>query len=284
VRVWSAVNGKCYGVGVGHTDSVGAVVLSQNLTNYTSNQNYMVSGAADKVLKRWSVPVKKWTGNIGDNEYGLVATHSVRAHEKDINSVAISPTDSIVASASHDKSIRIWRGTDLFAVATLRGHKRGVWCVKFSTVDKSLVSCSGDRTVKLWSLTDFSCTRSFEGHAAGVLAVAFVRHGQQIVSASADGLVKLWTIRTGECENTMDEHEDKIWTLAATEGAGQVFFTGGSDSTVKMWKDTTQIAEETRLREKEKSLLKEQEMQNDIRNKRYGKVGGILASHVFDLT
>ena len=121
------------------------------------------------------------------------------------------------------------------------------------------------------ALKDNKLIRSFEGHTASVLSVGFVRHGQQLMSTSADGLVKLWTIRTGECENTMDKHEDKIWAIATGKGQGKTFFSAGSDSKLHMWTDATESLEEERLKKQESTLLIEQQMQNDIRGKNYGK-------------
>jgi hypothetical protein len=54
-----------------------------------------------------------------------------------------------------------------------------------------------------------------------------------------------------------------------TEG---FFFSGGSDSKLHVWHDATQSEETKRLDEAEKSLLADQQLQNDIRNKRYDKV------------
>jgi len=54
----------------------------------------------------------------------LQCSHSVRAHDKDINTVAVSPNDALVATGSQDKLIKIWSSTDLSPVATLTGHKR----------------------------------------------------------------------------------------------------------------------------------------------------------------
>lgn len=129
----------------------------------------MISGAADRTLQRWDIPDKAlWTLETdgkksrsaaaaeaaslsGDEIHGedddsaakkltacrwkqpapLVETaiRSVRAHEKDVNCVAISPTDAIVASASQDRTVRLWRAADLEPLGVLTGHKRGVWKV-----------------------------------------------------------------------------------------------------------------------------------------------------------
>lgn len=61
---------------------------------------------------------------------------AVAAHDKEINAVAIAPNDSLVATASQDRTIRLWTLPGLVAGLTLRGHKRGVWAVAFSPVDQ----------------------------------------------------------------------------------------------------------------------------------------------------
>jgi WD40 repeat protein len=82
------------------------------------------SGAGDKILKRWPLPM----GAEGLTK--LVVSHNVRGHDKDINTLAVSPNDSMAASGSQDKTIRLWRTSDLGPIATLSGHKRGVWKVR----------------------------------------------------------------------------------------------------------------------------------------------------------
>ena len=143
---------------------------------------------------------------------------TLKAHEKDINSLDISPNDRFLASGSQDKTAKVYeieystspaRGS-FKLIGTCRGHKRGVWCVKFGRHEKVLATASGDKTVKLWSLGDFTCVKTFEGHANSVLRVGFLSEGQQLVSSGSDGLVKLWNIRTEECVYTMDNHEDKV--------------------------------------------------------------------------
>ena len=143
---------------------------------------------------------------------------TLKAHEKDINSLDVSPNDRFLASGSQDKTAKVYeieystspaRGS-FKLIGTCKGHKRGVWCVKFGRHEKVLATASGDKTVKLWSLSDFACIKTFEGHANSVLRVDFLSGGQQLVSSGSDGLVKIWNIRTEECATTMDNHEDKV--------------------------------------------------------------------------
>jgi U3 small nucleolar RNA-associated protein 13 len=294
VRLWNVAQNECKAVGEGHTDPVGAVCISHFQATYASRKVFMISGAGDKILKRWNLPLHQLevtipksvlTSNIFDQGVKKITpSHSIRAHDKDINCVTVSPNDAMIASASHDKSIRLWNSEDLTPVATLNGHKRGVWKVLFSNVDKVLVSCSGDRTVKIWSVVDFTIVKTLEGHTASVLNTKFVNNGTQLISSSADGLIRLWTIRTSECESTLDKHEDRVWALEPLPNRAKddeeanpqasapgYFCSAGSDSKIILWKDVTEEEEMQRIAEAEEMLVLEQQMTNDIRNKNYGK-------------
>lgn len=270
-RVWSTSSLECVAVAEGHSDAVGCVAISQRLSTYSSKLAVFVSGGGDKVLKKWSLSalLRSPTHCVK-----LTASCSVRAHDKDITTLAMAPNDSMAASGSQDCKIRLWRADDLTPLATLSGHKRSVWRVCFSPVDKCLASCSGDRTVKLWSLADHSCLRTFQGHSASVLCVKFVSSGMQLVSGASDGLINLWTIRSGELQNTFDQHQDKVWTLevavgtSTREDSGE-FLSGGSDSRLVVWADCSVQEERGRLQALEEKMLLDQQLGNDIRLKRY---------------
>lgn len=81
---------------------------------------------------------------------------------QDINSVAVSPNDKLLASGSQDRTAKLWsltREGNLGLLGVFRGHRRGVWAVCFSPVDQVLATSSADGTTKLWSLQDFSCLK-----------------------------------------------------------------------------------------------------------------------------
>ena len=57
-----------------------------------------------------------------------------------------------MASASNDKTVRLWDSATGAVHRTLEGHLNGVFGVAFSPDGKLVASASWDRTVRLWDL------------------------------------------------------------------------------------------------------------------------------------
>ncbi|OQO07505.1 hypothetical protein B0A48_07202 [Cryoendolithus antarcticus] len=234
---------ECYATFTGHAESIGAVSLP-HATPQVGSQAYnrplehppkfLITGSQDKTVKRWE---------IGAEGKASRAAYTRKAHDKDINAIDVSDsaTTPLFASASQDRTVKIWDAEAGETIGVLRGHKRGVWSVAFaststpaltttgegsgaSSAKGMVVTGSGDKTVRIWSLSDYSCLRTFEGHVNSVLKVVWLptpkdeggrsRRGALVASAAGDGLVKIWDAQSGECATTLDNHTDRVWALA----------------------------------------------------------------------
>ena len=69
-------------------------------------------------------------------------------HQQLVNDVKFSPDSRMIASASFDKSIKIWDGRTGNFITTLRGHVQAVYQISWSADSRLLVSGSADSTLK----------------------------------------------------------------------------------------------------------------------------------------
>ncbi|KID87591.1 small nucleolar ribonucleoprotein complex subunit [Metarhizium guizhouense ARSEF 977] len=293
-RVWCVDSARnsytCWATFSGHAESLGAVALPKSVPAEGSAARNnpldhppacLITGSQDQTVKKWEIPRQR---QLQGSKPRAVFTR--KAHEKDINAINIHHSGSLFASASQDKTVKIWSMEEGEVQGILRGHKRGVWSVQFSpaqlptlqgndgpvTGKGVILTGSGDKSVKLWSLADYTCIRTFEGHSNSVLKVAWLnlpsqreqsRKPVQFVSAAGDGLVKVWDANSGEAECTLDNHEDRVWAVAVHPETNTIA-SGSGDSTVTFWKDTTVETQAVASQAALKMIEQEQELENHI--------------------
>jgi WD40 repeat protein len=134
--------------------------------------------------------VKVWDTQFGNE---LLCFHG---HYARISDLAFSPDGQFLASASWDKSIKVWDLQARPEPFVLKGHI-GISGVSFSPDGKRLASATEDGVIKVWDTQTGQAFLSFRAQKGRLGEIKFSPDGKLLASASWDTTVNVWDAQTG---------------------------------------------------------------------------------------
>lgn len=222
--------------------------MTSVVTCLQSADDYIITGADDKMIRVYSTKMKKFLLELGGHEGGVWALKYDR--------------DGILVSGSTDRSVRIWdikRGCCLYV---FKGHTSTVRCLDIVEYknNKYIVTGSRDNTLHVWKLCksiynrdndndDDDDTSSWpivydspdvnpyfvgvlKGHVASVRTVS--GYGNIVISGSYDNTLMVWDIAQMKCLYILSGHTDRIYSTIY-DHKRQRCISASMDSTVRVW-------------------------------------------------
>ena len=214
----------------------------------------LASCSSDLTIKLWD-PSEEWK-NI----------RTLPGHDHSVSSVRFIPSGAagaplsgnLLASASRDKTIRIWDCTTGYRLRTLRGHGEWVRSLAPSLDGRWLLSTSSDQTARMWDLSQQAdantLKQTFASHEHVVECCAIApastyshlatlaglkkppsasSSAEYIATGGRDKVIKISSLN-GLCIKALAGHDNWIRALVFHPG-GKFLLSASDDKTVRCW-------------------------------------------------
>ena len=119
----------------------------------------------------------------------------LEGHDKSVNAVAWSPDSGRIATASDDKTARVWDAATGRERLTLHGSDL-MLSVAWSPDGSRLATGSLDRTVTIWDAGSGRERLTLVGHDSLIGSIAWNPDGTRLATASADLTVRVMSMMT----------------------------------------------------------------------------------------
>jgi len=209
IRMWSAAEGRLLATLPGHAHWINTLALSTDYVLRTGpfdHEGKIAEGVTMKeaALRRYqealavSGPERLVSGSDDFTMFLWCLSQShkplarLTGHQQIVNHVAFSPNGLHLASASFDKSVKLWSAATGKFLASFRGHVASVYQVAWSADSRLILSASKDSTVKVWEVKSRKLKLDLPGHADEVYSIDWSPTGDRAASGGKDQLLKLW--------------------------------------------------------------------------------------------
>lgn len=165
---------------------------------------------------------------------------SVRATLKGHQGTVTSLTwthGSVLASSSHDRTVRIWDTRAQACRAVLKGHAGWVSDVAFTDGGHKLVSTSWDRTVRLWDWKNGRQIAVVGRHPEPVVSCG-ANHQGHVITGGGGGRLRLWPLYTQRVLSFPRAHDGPVYHGAITADGARLL-TASVDHTANVWETAT---------------------------------------------
>ena len=164
----------------------------------------------------------------------------LEGHTDRVKDVAFAPDASRLATASYDKTARIWSVAEGKCLFTLQGHTKEVMAVAWSPDGKLLATGSKDRSIKFWS-PDGTLSRNIENLDNEIISVMFSADSRELLYtwggpyAAAVGSAVL-QVSSGQERLRFTKHDNTVVSGAISPDGTVAATAGGNSNEIHLWR------------------------------------------------
>ncbi|CAO3570891.1 unnamed protein product [Mortierella alpina] len=155
-------------------------------------------------------------------------------HEDRIHDLQYSATGDLIASASADRTAKIWDAESGVCLHTIQTNQSGFLHLAFSPKGDRLVLATADGSPCVWDIRSETLRRCFDGHEGAVNCVVFSPNNRLLASGSDDTAVCLWDLTTRSPWRVFEGHTDSVQCVVFSPTGNHVV-SGSKDKSIRVW-------------------------------------------------
>jgi WD40 repeat protein len=159
---------------------------------------------------------------------------ALTGHTDQVYSVAWSPDGTRLATASQDKTARLWEWPSGKELKAFKDHSDAVTRVAFAPDGKSIYTACQDHNARRFDLSTGLASRTFSGHNEGITALALTKDGKSLITAGSEPNLRWWNTETGDTTAQQNGHSATVNDIVCSRD-GKLFASASADHTVRLW-------------------------------------------------
>lgn len=177
--------------------------------------------------------------SVGDDKIKVISlpdgkkVSHLLGHEGAVRTVAVSPTEVMLASGGTDNTVKLWSLDDNSLLKTLTGHTGSIEAITFTPDGQTLLTGSDDHKISLWSMPSGELIQSLEGQTGPITKLVLSPDGTVLAAADRETGISLWSLQTRQHVKTLI-HRAPIHSMKISPD-GKHLAVGSFTGTAMIW-------------------------------------------------